>query len=275
MAATPPIMPETLKWNHRAMKCSPTKRAIAATLHDVNRWSFETIAQRSPFKQIQPQTIRNNYSHSTVLAFSMVLAFYFFLGPESRFLGSISLMCYPENVERARDLPICNVCNHVQKIMKSIYYISNVQYQKIGGNEKKGNSGRKPRISDENLNEAVERVESRELLDGAEVQWAMFPDIPICMVQDTLFRRAQLEGFVRKKKPDLQPRHLEQRKAFIKRHADWKNDTTFRSGALINSDKSKVNLAASDGRCWVRRRHAHSAGDAKREVQAVSVTQTL
>ncbi|KAF7293879.1 DDE-3 domain-containing protein [Mycena chlorophos] len=55
-------------------------------------------------------------------------------------------------------------------------------------NGRKGRTGRKPKISDEKLAEAVERVDMGELLDGADVQRKMFPDVSARTVRDnTLF----------------------------------------------------------------------------------------
>ncbi|KAJ7208284.1 hypothetical protein GGX14DRAFT_390442 [Mycena pura] len=67
-------------------------------------------------------------------------------------------------------------------------------------------------------------------------------------------------------RPDLQQRHLEQRKAMYYRNEAWTDDAVFRTGVFINSDESKVNLAASDGRRWVRRRRGHHVF-AERSVQ--------
>ncbi|KAJ7190203.1 hypothetical protein GGX14DRAFT_408169 [Mycena pura] len=168
--------PERIEQQRRAAKCTPTKRAMAQVLHDDLKLSFVEIVQRSPFKQIQPRTINDNYN------------------------------------------------------------------LKINGAQ---------------LAEAVDRVESGEMLDGAEVQWVMFPNIALRTVQHTLTTRAQLRGFVRHKKPDLQLRHLEQRKAMYYRNEVWTDDAVFRTGVFINSDESKVNLAASDRRRWARRRRGH------------------
>jgi hypothetical protein len=56
--------------------------------------------------------------------------------PSHGFLWDVK--CYPETVERAREQAICNVYNHVELIgsiftkiiiMRSIYYISSVEYK--------------------------------------------------------------------------------------------------------------------------------------------------
>ncbi|KAF7290908.1 DDE-3 domain-containing protein [Mycena chlorophos] len=96
---------------------TPTKRAIAQVLHDDVGLTFREIAQRTPFKEIQPNTINANY-----------------------------------NVVKAHG--------------GDFYY-----------NGKMGNTGRKPKIGDGQLAEAVERVDSGELLDAAEVQRKMFPGV--------------------------------------------------------------------------------------------------
>jgi len=97
---------------------------MAQVLHDDLKLSFVEIAQRSPFKQIQPRTINDNY-------------------------------------------------NLVKAHGGDFYY-----------NGRKGHSGRKQKIDDAQLAEAVDRVESGEMLDGAEVQRVMFPDGALRTVRD-------------------------------------------------------------------------------------------
>ena len=52
-------------------------------------------------------------------------------------------------------------------------------------NNRKGHVGRKKRISDAEMAEAVERVNAGELIDGEDVRQEMFPDIPTRTVRDS------------------------------------------------------------------------------------------
>ncbi|KAJ7330453.1 hypothetical protein DFH08DRAFT_815358 [Mycena albidolilacea] len=76
---------------------------------------------------------------------------------------------------------------------------------------RKGNSGRKKRISDEELEEAIQRIDEGELIDGEDIRHEMFPTVPARTVHNTL-SRVSLEGHAQRKKPVLQPQHIQQHK---------------------------------------------------------------
>ncbi|KAJ6520976.1 hypothetical protein DFH09DRAFT_819307, partial [Mycena vulgaris] len=71
--------------------------------------------------------------------------------------------------------------------------------------------------------------------------------------------RVGLKGFAQRKKANLLPRHIAQRKSMYERYEEWTDDATFLRGVFINSDESKIVLGVSDGRRYVRRRHGHDA----------------
>lgn len=121
---------------------------------------------------------------------------------------------------------------------------------------RKKKSGQKMKISDEKLNEAVERVNSGELRDGVHVKHVMFPDVSERTVQRSLSKRAGLEGFVRWKAPMLNETHIAKRQAFAEEHRDWMShpQSTFHRRWYIFVDESKFNLIGSDGRHWCRRK---------------------
>ncbi|KAK6971802.1 hypothetical protein R3P38DRAFT_2758737 [Favolaschia claudopus] len=122
---------------------------------------------------------------------------------------------------------------------------------------RRGNSGRKRVISDEQLQEAEERLVSGELNDGEDVRREMFPDVRPRTVRNSLARFGLL-GFVQRKKPNLLPRQIA-RRGGVCGCKDWTLGDTFARGVLINSDESKIELAVSDGRRYVRRRRGQDA----------------
>ncbi|KAJ6562024.1 hypothetical protein B0H19DRAFT_1259644 [Mycena capillaripes] len=78
-------------------------------------------------------------------------------------------------------------------------------------NNQKGHVGRKKHISDEEMAEAVKRVNAGELIDGEDVRCEMFPT-----VRDSL-SRAGLPGHVQCEKPMLLPRHITQHENMYKK----------------------------------------------------------
>ncbi|KAJ6524357.1 hypothetical protein B0H19DRAFT_1276582 [Mycena capillaripes] len=114
-------------------------------------------------------------------------------------------------------------------------------------NNKKGHVGRKKSISDEDMTEAVERVNAGELIDGEDVRRVMFPTIPVRTVRDSL-TRAGLPGHVQRTKPALQPRHIQQREEMYNQFEHWTIPEVFACGVLINSDETKIELKAGNGR---------------------------
>ncbi|KAK6980867.1 hypothetical protein R3P38DRAFT_3353987 [Favolaschia claudopus] len=139
-------------------------------------------------------------------------------------------------------------------------------YEKVTANDencyvsgRKDNPGGRPRrISAEALQEATNRLDSGELEDGEDVRRHVVPYAPDRTVRNSL-ARAGYPGFVQKKKPNLLPHHIEQRKAMWNQYQAWQDPAVFSRGIMIFSDEKKFILHGSDGRKYCRRPRGRDA----------------
>jgi hypothetical protein len=142
--------------------------------------------------------------------------------------------------------------------------------------ERKAILVQRKKIPEAALENAIEKLDQRDLNDGEDVRRELLPDIPgrtVCNVglllphpflTDLLFTlrfamlfpmsTAGLKGFAQRTKPALMDRHIQQCHEMYERHESWTVEDVFLKGVLINSNESKVILAISEGRCYFRRR---------------------
>ncbi|KAF7337083.1 DDE-3 domain-containing protein [Mycena venus] len=116
------------------------------------------------------------------------------------------------------------------------------------------NCGWKKIIPDEEVNEAVRRIDEGELIDGEDVRKAMWPDRPARTVRHVLIN-AGLPGHAQRQKLPLLARHIEGRETMFKKFEAWTNQRVFEDGVWLNSDETKIMLGSSDGRRWCQERH--------------------
>ncbi|KAF7370109.1 DDE-3 domain-containing protein [Mycena sanguinolenta] len=124
-------------------------------------------------------------------------------------------------------------------------------------NNRKGNAGRLKAISDRDLEEAIRRIDAGEFVDGEDVRREMLPDVPGRTIRHVL-SSVGLHGYVQRVKPNLQPRHVQQREQMYNKFAAWTDPRVFAQGVMINSDESKIELKTGTGRRWCHRRHGEN-----------------
>jgi transposase len=109
--------------------------------------------------------------------------------------------------------------------------------------------GRARLFDDRDIRRAKRWILGGRAFDATDLQRKLFPDHSPRRVREML-SRVGLKGRVRRKRPLLTKRHVQLRRKWAADHVDWvPNDWA----SVIWSDKSKINLVASDGRTWCRR----------------------
>ncbi|KAF7372494.1 DDE-3 domain-containing protein [Mycena venus] len=143
------------------------------------------------------------------------------------------------------------------RVLSKAYLMFNDHDGDCYANNRK-NCGRKKIIPDEEVNEAVRRIDERELIDGEDVRKAMWPDRPAHTVRHVL-TNAGLPGHAQRQKLPLLARHIEGRETMFKKFEAWTNQRVFEDGVWLNSDETKIMLGSSDRRRWCRRRRGDNA----------------
>ncbi|CAK5269993.1 unnamed protein product [Mycena citricolor] len=133
-------------------------------------------------------------------------------------------------------------------------------------NGKKGVCGRKRTLLEEQITEAIDKLDSRELVDGKQVKCILFPNVPSFTVHHSHYSialpnpsnsqvrdaltKAGLPGFAQRQKLPLTNKHLTQRRQIYKKFEAWTDPKFFKMGVMIVSDKTKMMLGSLDGqRC--------------------------
>lgn len=114
--------------------------------------------------------------------------------------------------------------------------------------------GRPRRILSGLMSEAINRLESEELVDGSDVQRFVMPDVPARTIRRNLVEMGY-QGFVQRRKVILYPEHVEKRRMWYHTNVRHLVDpAVFLRGAIIFSDESRFKLNGSDGRRYVHRK---------------------
>src|SRR6266568_3076492 len=125
----------------------------------------------------------------------------------------------------------------------------------------KSSGGHPAKLSDRNINHAIQLISSGKADTAVEVSRALQDVINQPISAETTRRylkRAGLKAVVKKKKPLLTARHKRARMDFALAHKDWTVEDWKR---VIWSDETKINRLGSDGRKWAWKRSGENLSE--------------